>query len=178
MVEMKTCTLCGETKDESEFVKHRQMKDGLSYWCKTCTNKRAKEYRESPAGIYTQIKSRQKFYRTHQNPRGKPIDISRDDFITWYNNEPKFCVYCDVPEDRLADFYDSYNKWSWRLSVDAKDNTIGYDVGNIVLACRRCNSLKSDILSFDEMREFAQKYIKPRWMAQLESTNSEEENDA
>ena len=79
------------------------------------------------------------------------------------------CAYCDVPEDRLGDFYDSYNKWSPRLSVDAKDNNIGYEIGNIVLACRRCNSLKSDILSFDEMREFAQKYIKPKWVAQLES---------
>ena len=164
MSEMKTCTLCGKTKDESEFVRHKAMKDGLSYWCKECTRQRAKEYRESPAGVYTTIKGRQNFYKNHDNPRYKPVIISKENFIEWYENEPKVCAYCDVPEDQLSDFYDSYNKWSWRLSVDAKDNSVGYTKGNIVLACRRCNSLKSDVFDYDEFREIAQKYLKSKWI--------------
>ena len=169
MERTKECTKCGETKPFSAFSKHRLSKDGHAYQCKECNAKRAKEWRKTPSAIYTNINGRQRFYQTHQNPREKPVIISKDEFIDWYNKEPKFCAYCDVPEDRLLDFYDSYNKWSERLSVDAKDNSLGYMDGNIVLACRRCNSLKSDILTFDEMREFAQKYIKPKWMAQLES---------
>lgn len=37
---MKTCTLCEQTKDTSEFSKHSQKKDGLNSWCKECSRKK------------------------------------------------------------------------------------------------------------------------------------------
>jgi len=40
---MKTCSKCKIEKDESYFYKSNKMKDGLSYWCKSC----CKTYREN-----------------------------------------------------------------------------------------------------------------------------------
>lgn len=39
---MKTCTLCNQTKDYSEFTKHAQKKDGYSSWCKPCKREKDK----------------------------------------------------------------------------------------------------------------------------------------
>jgi len=175
MNNMKTCTKCGETKPLSEFGKHKQMKDGLSYWCKDCSNKRTKAYRGTPSGIYTSLKGRTKFrrkntkrYRTYHD-----LIISRKDFIEWHENEPKVCVYCDLPEELLNKFFDSYNYIANRLTVDCKDNELGYSVGNLVLACKRCNSIKSDLFSFEEMREIGQKFIKPKWVEKIQGRTND-----
>jgi hypothetical protein len=137
---MKTCTLCGETKPFSEFTKHRQMKDGLSYWCKTCNNARTKAFRESPSGIYTSILGRQKFRKTHPKRWGNwnPVNISREKFVEWYENEPKICAYCDLTPEELKRLNDSQNNKINRLTVDRKNNYRGYERGNLVLACLRC----------------------------------------
>lgn len=44
---MKTCTKCGETKEFSEFYKHKQTKDNLRTDCKTCNSKHNAEYRKN-----------------------------------------------------------------------------------------------------------------------------------
>ena len=49
-----------------------------------------------------------------------------------------------------------------RLTVDRKDNDKGYSLDNMVLACHRCNSIKGDWFSYDEMKEIAEKYMIPR----------------
>ena len=158
---MKTCTKCGRELPLSAFGKHRSMKDGLSYWCKECSRKRSRIYSFTPAGIFSNVKGRNKYYQH------KPFVIDKDYFVEWYNSQEKKCVYCDLTEEDLPKINDSYNNKSKRLSIDAINNNLGYVKGNLAICCHRCNSLKSDILSFDEMREFAQKYIKPKWEIQL-----------
>ena len=145
----------------SAFGKHKLGKDGHAYRCKECISKYGKWYRYTSSGVYQAIKGRNKFYQ------GKPFEITRDEFIEWYDGASKTCVYCDLPESDLPNIDDSYNNKSLRMSIDAIDNDEGYVVGNIAICCHRCNSLKSDILTFDEMREFGQKYIKPKWEKQL-----------
>jgi len=161
MSNMKRCSLCGKELLLSEFSKHNQTKDKLSLWCKKCSNAKARVFRSTPSGVYTQIKGRNKFYQ------GKPFEITRDEFINWYENTPKKCVYCGLSEEDLPNIDDSYNNKSLRMSIDAIDNDTGYVLGNIVLCCNRCNSIKSDLLSFDEMLEFGKKYIKHHWEQQL-----------
>jgi len=171
MVEMKTCTLCGETKPFEEFVKHRQMKDGLSYWCKECTREKARTYRETPAGVYTGLKQRINFWHT------KPLIISKEDFIEWYEVQERVCVYCDISEGKLLLLDDAINNTTNKLTIECMENSIGYIGGNLALACRRCNLVKSDLFTFDEMREIAQRFIKPKWVARLkESTTKRDEN--
>ena len=158
-IKTKTCTLCGKTKPLEEFTKHRGTKDGHSYWCKECNSKRNKMFRESPSGIYTNILGREKFFQR------KIVTISRENFIKWYENEPKICAYCDIPEEDFFLLKEKYGSRTDRLTIDCKDNDAGYIAGNLVIACERCNFIKSNLFSYNEMREIGQKYIKPKWQA-------------
>lgn len=174
MGRMKTCTLCGETKPFEDFTKHRQMRDGLSYWCKTCNNARTKAFRESPSGIYTSIKGRTKFYKKNYNIRYKPVNVSREDFVTWYKDEPKSCTYCGVSESQLKRLNGPHYNRVHRLTVDCIDNVVGYAIGNIVLACNRCNLIKSNVFTFEEMMEIGMEFLKPKWETELNQTASGE----
>jgi len=157
----KQCTLCREVKLLFEFSKHRLSKDGLCYWCKECHRKRSKIFRHTPSGIYTQLKGRNKFYKN------KPFNLERDNFLEWYALQERVCIYCEIKEIDLKRIKDCYNNKNTRLSVDCKDNNVGYQMDNLVLACYRCNSIKSNILTFDEMMYVGQNFIKPKWEAQL-----------
>ena len=88
--------------------------------------------------------------------------------MKWYENQPKQCVYCGIGEEDLSKLDDPVIAYSHRLTVDCKDNYAGYIENNMVLACLRCNYLKQDFLSFDEMMEVAEKYVAPKWGEQLE----------
>ena len=81
----------------------------------------------------------------------------RNDFVDWYKNEPKVCSYCDIPEEKSIEI-DKH-----RLNIDRKDGRSGYIAGNVCLACLKCNLVKSGFLSFDEMRDVGQRYLKPKW---------------
>jgi len=50
-----------------------------------------------------------------------------------------------------------------RLTIDRIDNNFGYKINNIVLACGRCNLIKSNFFSSKEMKEIGQKYVKTKW---------------
>lgn len=153
----KECTKCGKVKSFSAFSKHRLSKDGHAYQCKECGNKRAKAWRSTPSGIYTQIKSQALWHGI------KPFSLEKDPFIKWYDSQERRCVYCDLLEEDLWIWRDHFKSNSARLTIDCKDNLAGYTFENIVLACERCNLMKGNLLSFSQMREIGQKYIKPIW---------------
>lgn len=76
---------------------------------------------------------------------------SEKSFIAWYESQNKQCYYCKIPEELLE-------KLSWgnqlhrkRLSIDRKNNDIGYIVKNIVLSCMICNTAKMNVLNEIEM---------------------------
>lgn len=176
----KQCSKCGKVKPLSEFgTANATKKDGYNSWCKQCVRESSKTFRETASGIYSAIKGRQKFYIGKNDNKTKPVTITRKEFCDWYDNEPRVCAYCDIPEDLIDSIEDNYNKQSERLSIDCMNNDSGYAKNNLVLACRRCNSIKSDLLSYEEMREFAQKYIKPKWENKLQPTiiKENDEND-
>ena len=163
---MKTCTRCGQTKPLSEFGKHGITKDGLNDWCKECNAERGRLWRKTPLGIFTMIKARNAYYDDH------PFNISKEDFIEWYVGAPKICVYCDAPEGISVPFYKKYGAQADRLSIDCIDNSTGYVKGNLALACNRCNSIKSNLMNFDEMRWVGQTIIKPKWIVFQKELNN------
>ena len=165
----KDCTKCGVNKPLSAFSKHRLSKDGYAYQCKKCNAKRAKIWRSTPEGIYQNIKGITNFYETNNREHYKPLLISRDDFVEWYTHTPKECAYCDIPEELLYIIRTQFDRRVKRLGVDCKDNNEGYTLDNMVLACHRCNFIKLNLFSFEQMREIAQKYLKPKWMTQTAS---------
>ena len=155
----RTCTRCDRTLPLTEFGKHRGTKDGINLWCKECNREKSNAYYQTPSGIYSQIGSRERYFKR------KPVVINRQDFVEWYNAQEKKCAYCDIPEEDFLLLKERYGSRTNRLTVDCKDNEVGYVVGNMVLACERCNFIKSNLLSFEEMRDVAQRYIKPKWKA-------------
>jgi len=44
---MKTCTVCKQSKDESEFNKNKVRKDGRSNICRPCSNSHCRDYYSS-----------------------------------------------------------------------------------------------------------------------------------
>lgn len=163
MERMKTCTKCGKLKSISGFSKHRLTKDGYAYQCKECNAKRAKAWRATPKGIFTTIKGRVNFRNKFKNYH--KLHITQREFIEWYNDQEKNCIYCGMSEQELQTLPDEFNNNSQRLTVDCKDSQKGYSLGNIVLACWRCNIIKGDLLSFDEMVYIGQNFVKPKWEA-------------
>lgn len=92
----------------------------------------------------------------------------KKNFIAWYEAQPKQCTYCDIPEDKIPFVDISFNDRVTHLVVDRKNNDLGYNAENIVLACHLCNFIKMNRFSYHEMREIAQKYIKPKWVKFIE----------
>ena len=100
--------------------------------------------------------------------RNLQFDITSDDFIKWYENIPKICTYCGIPQEHLSCPPIMFDRFHKELTFDRMNNEKGYYLDNITLACQRCNFIKSNILTFDEMMEIGEKYIKPKWQNKLQ----------
>lgn len=159
----KICPKCKLKKSIIDFGKDSYTNDGLKSSCKKCHQKydsqpkvklmkkhyqeslRGKQmkdkYHYSPEGIYVVIKS-------SASRRNLTCNLSREEFIKWYNKQEKICHYCNKTEkDSLNDM----NRKMKRLSIDRKDNNKGYELNNIVLACYKCNMIKSNDISYEKM---------------------------
>ena len=118
-------------------------------------------YNRTPKGFYQVIK-------TNSKMKGRDFDLSQEDFLNWYIKQEKKCFYCDIPQKYLEnnELFDRPRKTRvnrHRLQIDRINNDVVYRIDNIVLACPRCNTIKSNFFTADETREIAQKYIKPKW---------------
>lgn len=86
------------------------------------------------------------------------FNISEFDFSSWFNCQERVCYYCGVDEDCLK----RVGRAKGFLSIDRKDNSLGYCMGNICLACMRCNNLKSNFFFEEEWIEICDRFVKPR----------------
>jgi len=155
----KQCSKCGKTKSVSEFRIDKNHSSGYSSWCKQCSNEATAKWAVTPSGIYSSSK-----FHIRNN---KPFTMKRKEFIEWYNRQEKRCVYCDLLEEDMSKIDDAQLNRTRRLTIDCKENDVGYTIDNIVLSCLRCNFMKNDFLDFDDMREIGQKYVKPIWEKRL-----------
>lgn len=171
----KACTKCGIVKPLSEFGNHRLTKDKLAYRCKECGKKAARAYALTPMGIFKGLKGRQTYYERHNDKREKPFHLERDPFLEWYANQPKACHYCEISQDNLAQIKDSQLRKVCRLTIDCKDNDVGYFLENMVLSCNRCNAIKGDFFTYEEMLHIGREHIAPKWAKLLSSTMIKED---
>lgn len=101
-----------------------------------------------------------------------PPVITREEFERWFiANKNLPCTYCDVVDLSLEESRQLCGGYPRSMTIDRKDSSLPYMIGNMVMACWTCNRLKSDIFTFDEFREIAQKYLKPKWQKKLERVN-------
>jgi len=105
-----------------------------------------------PRYVYNTIKHSSKV-------RSIEINITREEFITWYNNQPKVCSYCKRPEEVCIK--DILNRRKHRrLNIDRINNNKGYELDNICLACNVCNAVKGKFISAEQMIEIGKTIAK------------------
>lgn len=90
----------------------------------------------------------------------RDLSITEKDFITWYEKTDKMCYYCARTLMEIKRDSKEKDKHKNRLTVDRKDNSKGYFLTNIVLACHRCNTIKGDYFTEKEMLEIAKMLYK------------------
>ena len=171
----KFCGHCKMEKDLIEFYKNKYEIDGLRAICKVCVKEYNDKNKEKAKEYYEKNKEKakeynQKYYEKNKE-RGRirshlpqeffsPIlyrakkrnleCMTKEEFIDWYNNQKRECHYCKRSEEEACKQTVNGKKYE-RLSIDRKDNTRGYSLNNIVLACFRCNVVKSDYFTEQEM---------------------------
>lgn len=159
MTDTRICPRCSKEKALTDFYYPRKTKSGYSCWCKQCEREKGKAYRSTPSGLYSIIKGRENFYHRAE------VRITRDEFVDWYERQEKQCVYCDIPEDKTVIWKKLFNHRSTKLSVDRKSSSGDYVLDNMALCCYLCNTLKNNVLSYDEMRYIGQNFLKPKWQS-------------
>jgi HNH endonuclease len=140
----KFCNDCSATKKIEEF--------GSSSNCKPCGSKRASDWNVKNPGKSAYSHCNQSSCRI-----GIPFTLTKDEFILWYTQAPKVCEYCDIEETISLKIFQE------RLHIERMNSDLGYTLENITLACFPCNTVKSKFLSYKEMKDVGQKYIKPKW---------------
>jgi len=100
-----------------------------------------KKYQLTDKGIFRAIKD------TARKDK-KELTFTKKEFINWYNQQKKQCYYCGL---KLNEVYKDKFGRTKRLTIDRKNNKIGYTIRNIVLACFRCNTIKSNYFTAKEM---------------------------
>lgn len=145
----RVCRACGEEKSAYWFSKGNI--------CKACDLKRLRAWKEQ---LRTE-KPLAPYYSTMKSRANKTVGRKLDhdtyqDFERWYNNEidNPICWYCQRS-------LDLENKHSLEgLTIDRLNQTLGYIRDNMTLCCRRCNMVKGNWFTPDEMLEIAEKYLK------------------
>ncbi len=125
--------------------------------------KRNQEYRKTHIDIF--IKALKKYRKNHYfqelfrsikyRCRYKKIkfQLEKTSFFNWYIKQKKICVYCKITESGWNKKKDTLAKRFKKLQIDRKNNNLGYILDNIVLACPRCNIIKSDFFNFKQMKK-------------------------
>lgn len=150
---MKKCRDCQLNKPLTEFARDKYKKDGYGSLCKSCKRQReADRLSKNP-----ELRKRWKLY--HYTALGKARSVFRranrkgvevlpaKNLETIFCSLPMRCHYCNT-------------ELTWETcQPDRKDPQKGYVDGNITFACDRCNRVKTDILTEQQMLEVAQRFF-------------------
>jgi len=118
------------------------------------------KYRLEHPQIYDPTKNPiQIYYRLRQHSKHREMDfmLNQQDFIEWYKQKEKVCFYCDITE------LDTKKYLGNRLTIERFDNSLGYILENMGLACSWCNKIRSNILTVEETRQIGQSIIKLKY---------------
>ena len=75
-----------------------------------------------------------------------PFSLTLKEFREFYYQTSHVCAYCDIV---ISHKNSDRNK---TLSIDRKYNEIGYVKDNLCFACYRCNTIKGNTFTFEQMR--------------------------
>lgn len=141
---MKRCSTCKNEKSFEQFSKHAVKKDGYRSCCKQCTQAKDKFYRANNP----EINKKKSISLAGRFRKSKWVSLKRK--ISWSLTKEEYSKYLELP------CYYCRNKLGQQVTygcgLDRIDSSRGYEPGNIVSCCWQCNTIKSDILSFDETK--------------------------
>jgi hypothetical protein len=146
----KFCTKCNIMKPLDQYYPWGRGRVGVRAQCKRCIDTQNKIYNKQ---YYEHtIKRVYITLRSNSKKGNRTFSLTFEDFEIWFINQEQKCHYCNRTLEQSKEDNKFINKFT-RLSVDRKDNIKGYDLKNMVLACYRCNSIKSDFFTYEEMLE-------------------------
>ncbi len=161
----KRCSICEEVKPIKEFHRQKSAHSGYKSACIPCRDvKRVKRIKD-PRHVYLKLVERLKVLKRKKGTVRKVC--SSDKFIKWYAKQDRVCTYCGLPENYINDLPFKENSGfvnKSRLEIDRKDNSKGYAVNNMVLACPICNRVKGSLLTEEDMLKVGKEIIKPKWV--------------
>ena len=112
---------------------------------------------------YNKERASNGYYRIYRLDNRGGVTISKNELFELFESQNK-CFYCGIPRDILIKHKELLKiPRTNGLTIDRINPNKGYEQGNIVLCCWRCNLTKSNFFSKEEMLEIADKYIKPKW---------------
>ena len=146
---LKYCSKCQKKLPISSFHKSKNIKNGLRAVCKKCayklyTLKSIHKCLLKPNFIYKKLKNNSLI-------RNISFTLIEKDFINWYNSQEQKCYYCGRTLEEIRKDKRELGIKYLRLSIDRKNNKEGYTANNIALCCMRCNKIKSNYFTEQEM---------------------------
>ncbi len=145
---MKRCYKCKLHKQLQDFSRHSKRKDGLRSDCKICASNSDKIYRE-----LHRVRCSEKDRNKSKSIRGrftKSKYTAKKRVIPWLLSLSEYqqliskpCAYCN---NELG------HPVSYGCGLDRMDSDKGYDANNAVPCCFACNTIKSNLLSFEETK--------------------------
>lgn len=189
MITEKLCKKCKNIKALSEFSPSHRGIGGVRAECKNCCAEKARDYRAIHIPTYSRSEARKEYERNwyqgnrdkilqmqklkdespirkyqklkaNAKKRGKEFFLLQEDFINWYGDQLRYCHYCEAPEEILAEWVRGFSRPF--LTVDRKDNNVGYVIDNIVLCCGMCNTIKGSVFTYYEMMDIAKTHLRPK----------------
>jgi len=164
------CKKCSKDYDKKRYPKEQERR-----------RKQAKKWRRQNREHFNKIRNEwqkrnpekmkrySKKYRLNIKSRFPKLKYAgakfkKEDFLGWYDKQKKECFYCGIPENELSN-----NKkflltaTDGKLTFDKKNPEGEYTLDNMVLSCMRCNLIKSNFFSVDEMKQLSKQFITPKW---------------
>ena len=143
----KQCKICKEVKPVESYYRQGT---GYAQYCKICF---MTVYRWQLKAKYGKSKTKVIHDRIRQRGQKLGIDyMSHKEIKIWLKARPDKCYYCgkSLENGTRAKMND--------LTMDRLNPQDGYISSNLVICCRRCNIIRGNWLTPDEMLEIAQKY--------------------
>jgi hypothetical protein len=135
------CSNCHESYPATgeHFFRHKERKDGLHSWCKSCCkegNKRSieKKYSTFEGRITTFLRT----CKESAKKRNQEFSLERQDFLEMWDEQQGLCVYTGLPMELQPNTLFS-------VSVERVDNSVGYTKNNTVLVTNAVNRMKSNM---------------------------------
>ncbi|MDP3919134.1 MAG: hypothetical protein Q8Q35_04515 [Nanoarchaeota archaeon] len=162
----KVCSKCNEGKHLTDYYNNKN-----NCWCKKCYSNYSQKYMKKNSSNYkkylksTWDKPNMIFSRKKANAKKEGIifNISKEQFINWYNSQELCCHYCKIQPKDFKKTHDKILLNKINLGLDRINNNLGYEIGNITLCCNRCNTIKSSFFSYEEMLMIGESFVKPIW---------------